>query len=56
MKGGWETIHVPVVRAGDLWRAAHGEAGIDLLKVDIEGSEGRLLRSDAGLFGGRVAW
>ena len=50
LKGGWTKIEVPVLKAGSLWRSRFGDTPIDLLKVDIEGSEGKLLQSDPGLF------
>jgi FkbM family methyltransferase len=49
-KGGWKEIEVPVLTVSEIWKASHGEAPIDLLKVDIEGSEGRLLLADPALF------
>jgi FkbM family methyltransferase len=49
-KGNWTRIAVPVLKASELWRAQQGDTGIDLLKIDIEGSEGKLLLSDPALF------
>jgi FkbM family methyltransferase len=50
LKGGWTKIVVPVLKTSEIWRAEHGETPIDLLKIDIEGSEGNLLRTDSALF------
>jgi FkbM family methyltransferase len=50
LKGGWSKIAVPVVTVSEMWRAKHGDTLIDLLKVDIEGSEGKLLQADSDLF------
>jgi len=49
-KGGWTKIAVPVLKPGEIWRAEFGDVPIDLLKIDIEGSEGKLLRADPALF------
>jgi FkbM family methyltransferase len=50
VKGTWTKTVVPVLKISEIWRSEHGEALIDLLKVDIEGSEGKLLRADPELF------
>jgi FkbM family methyltransferase len=50
LKGGWTKIAVPVLKISEIWHAEHGETPIDLLKVDIEGSEGKLLQTDLALF------
>jgi FkbM family methyltransferase len=49
-KGEWTRIDVPVLQASAIWRAEQGDTPIDLLKIDIEGSEGKLLRADPALF------
>jgi FkbM family methyltransferase len=49
LKGDWTRIEVPVLCPSDAWRAEYGAAPIDLLKIDIEGSEGRLLKADPAL-------
>ena len=50
VKGGWTKIAVPVLKMSNIWREAQGETSIDLLKIDIEGSEGKLLQTDPALF------
>jgi FkbM family methyltransferase len=50
LKGGWTRIAVPVLKVSEIWRNEQGETPIDLVKVDIEGSEGSLLRADPALF------
>lgn len=50
LKGGWTKIAVPVLKASQLWRMKYGDKPIDLLKIDIEGSEAKLLSTDAALF------
>ena len=47
---GWTKIEVPVLMPGELWRDQYGDTPIDLLKIDIVGSEGNLLRADPALF------
>jgi len=49
-KGEWTKIEVPVLCASEIWRTELGGEPIDLLKIDIEGSERRLLRVDPRLF------
>lgn len=49
-KGGWTKVVVPTLKASEIWTREYGDAQIDLLKVDIEGSEGALLRTDPALF------
>jgi len=49
-KGGWKEIEVPVLTLSEIWKTSHGGEPIDLLKVDIEGSEGKLLLADPDLF------
>ena len=50
IKGDWKQIDAPVLGASALWREKFGDEPIDLLKIDIEGSEGALIRSDPALF------
>lgn len=50
LKGDWKKIVVPVLNPIELWRAEYGDTPIDLLKIDIEGSEGKLLSTHAALF------
>jgi FkbM family methyltransferase len=49
-KGAWTKREVPVLVPGELWRDGYGDETIDLLKIDIEGSEGKLLQTDPALF------
>jgi FkbM family methyltransferase len=49
-KGGWKEIEVPVLKLSEIWKAGHDAEPIDLLKIDIEGSEGKLLLADPLLF------
>lgn len=46
----WTKVEVPVLMPGELWRDEYGDKPIDLLKIDIVGSEGNLLRADPALF------
>ncbi len=50
LKGDWTRISVPVLKPSQLWQKAYGDISIDLLKIDIEGSEGKLLVTDPALF------
>jgi len=50
LKGAYTKISVPVLRISEIWRAEYGERPIDLLKIDIEGSEEKLLQADPLLF------
>lgn len=47
---GWTKVEVTVLLPGEIWRNEHGDDLIDLLKIDIAGSEGMLLQSDPALF------
>lgn len=47
---GWSRVEVPVFVPGEIWRDGYGDEPIDLLKIDIEGSEGKLLQGDPALF------
>lgn len=49
-KGAWTKLEVPVLVPGELWRDGYGDEMIDLLKITIEGAEGKLLQSDPALF------
>ncbi len=40
-------IEVPVLDVGKIWRDAHGSGPIDLLKIDIEGSELQFIEDNA---------
>ena len=46
----WIKREVPVLVPGELWRDGYGDEMIDLLKITIEGSEGKLLQIDPALF------
>jgi len=50
LKGNWKKIVVPVLKPGEIWEGEYGDLPIDLLKIDIEGSEGKLLQADPVLF------
>jgi len=50
LKGDFKKIEVPVLCPSEVWRSERGDEPIDLLKIDIEGSEGKLLRADPALF------
>lgn len=43
----WEPIEVPVLCVAEEWRKHFGDAPCDLLKIDIEGSEGDFIRREA---------
>ena len=45
----WHAAEVPALNVGEAWRAHAGERRIDLLKVDIEGSEHLLFAREPGL-------
>lgn len=49
-KGSWTKREVPVLTPSKLWREKYGNEMIDLLKIDIEGSEGKLVQADPALF------
>jgi FkbM family methyltransferase len=49
-EGARTRIDVPVLIPGELWRDGYGDKPIDLLKIGIEGSEGKLLQTDPALF------
>jgi FkbM family methyltransferase len=48
-KGNWKEIEVPVLNLSEIWKTRFGNIPIDLLKIDIEGSEGTLLLSEPTL-------
>ena len=48
-KGPWRRIRVPTISLVELCSEARFPDGIDLLKIDIEGSEADLLRHDAAV-------
>jgi FkbM family methyltransferase len=50
LKGDWTKVVVPALKPSDVWRNEYGDTWIDLLKIDIEGSEGKLLSTDPALF------
>jgi len=48
-KGDSIPITVPVVHVHDRWRSLHGDRRIDLLKIDVEGTECDLIRNEPQL-------
>jgi len=50
LKGKWKKVAVPVLKVSEIWQKEYGTREIDLLKIDIEGSEGALLTADSALF------
>ena len=49
-KGAWKEIEVPILTLSEIWKTSYGAEAVDLLKIDIEGSEGKLLLADPALF------
>lgn len=48
-KGDSVAVKVPVVHVHERWRSLHGERRIDLLKIDVEGTECDLIRNEPAL-------
>ncbi len=48
-KGAWQEVRVSVLALGQLWAERFGDVPIDLLKIDIEGSELDLLETEPEL-------
>jgi len=45
-KGDWKKLRIPIVEVGKSWRQHFGEQRVDLLKIDIEGSEETFLSNE----------
>ncbi|HWU87331.1 MAG TPA: FkbM family methyltransferase [Kofleriaceae bacterium] len=48
-KGDSVAVKVPVVHVHERWRSLHGDRRIDLLKIDVEGTECDLIRNEPAL-------
>ena len=48
-KGDSVPVKVPVVHVHERWRSLHGDRRIDLLKIDVEGTECDLIRNEPAL-------
>lgn len=47
LKGKLVKIQVPVIRISEVWNQMHGDKPVDLLKIDIEGSELDFMKSES---------
>jgi FkbM family methyltransferase len=45
-KGDWKKLRIPIIEVGELWRQHFGQQRVDLLKIDIEGSEEAFLKNE----------